>query len=276
MKWLLDISIFWASGCVTWVPVVLLRVWRGHIPRAEWLFPGALQWLQPCREGHFVGLARVREKMCLLAHRFSCPTLFAQGLFSTLGEPCHCWGPVMQVQPCGRQEAPVLCPWSTWLEMVQHVELAFPRDEECSEPWGLTFKQVNPICLQWLNCEMLKLWAGLVPPSFLWPYFIWVDVAGPAGEERLECLGNSIISKTVVVSNYFVCPSGEKTQNEQRKTWGWYSQWGLQDSSSIPQTGWCSSLRWGFRMGLVTSSSHIPQIFLSQLPDAFGAAMVVH
>lgn len=37
--------------------------------------------------------------------------------------------------------------------MVQHVELAFPRHEVCSEPrgfwaWGLTFKQGNPICLQ--------------------------------------------------------------------------------------------------------------------------------
>lgn len=32
----------------------------------------------------------------------------------------------------------------------------------------------------------------------------------------------------------------------------------------------------GAKLGLVTSSSHTPQTFLSQPPDAFGAAMVVH
>lgn len=29
-------------------------------------------------------------------------------------------------------------------------------------------------------------------------------------------------------------------------------------------------------LGLVTSSSHTPQLFLSRPPDAFGAAMVVY
>lgn len=32
----------------------------------------------------------------------------------------------------------------------------------------------------------------------------------------------------------------------------------------------------GAKLGLVTSSSHTPQTFLSQPPNAFGAAMVVH
>lgn len=71
------------------------------------------------------------EKMCLLTQGFSCPTLFAQGLFSTLGESCQCRGPMVQVQPCGRQKVPVSMAGDG---MAQHVELAFPRNKVCSEP----------------------------------------------------------------------------------------------------------------------------------------------
>lgn len=104
---------------------------EGSHPRAEGLFPGALRWLQPCGEGRFVGLARGREVMCLLARGFSCPALFTRGLFSPLGEPCPCPGPVVQVQPRGRQEAPILYKHTAGESMVQCVELAFPRDQVC-------------------------------------------------------------------------------------------------------------------------------------------------
>lgn len=46
-------------------------------------------------------------------------------------------------------------------------------------------------------------------------------MAGPAGEERLEALGSSIISKTVVVSNCFACPVwGENTKLSKERPVG--------------------------------------------------------
>lgn len=74
----------------------------------------------------FVGLPCVMEKLCLPAQGFSCPTLFAQGLFSTLGEPCGA-GPAMG--EAGGTSC-VSLKHMAGDGTVQHVELAVPGDEE--------------------------------------------------------------------------------------------------------------------------------------------------
>lgn len=74
----------------------------------------------------------------------------------------------MQVQPCGKQK--VSLKHMAGDGTVQHVELAFPGDEELFWAWGLTFKQVNLLYLQWLNCDSCGLgWCHLLfsdPVSF--------------------------------------------------------------------------------------------------------------
>lgn len=139
------------------------------------------------------------RRRCVYWHRYSSVTdSVCKGTLKMVEKYCQCGGSAVQVQlPPGRWEAAVLCSWSTQLEKTLDNLLS---EERWAEPqWGAglggsLLNKSNLILLHCLNAEMSGLWAGMMPPSFLWTHPL-----GACGtffsverKEGLEGLGSCI------------------------------------------------------------------------------------